>query len=247
LPKISDDAVLLDATTANRKALRSLRKRRCARHLSHRRAVTRDGKRAFVALWNASEMWSSISRAARWRASWPCSSRQPIAPGTHLVHWRSRPTRKHSTWRLQSRRRCRRQCERRTVSVKGYSTPPSGTKLFGASRWLSLERRWQPALRATWHRFRCCVRHRQADARAAKNGMVEPAVHPHGMDADIDRLPFFTSGGTLYLATAKGKEQGQIIFLPAELKPRPAQRPGQRLHRKLLYGSLATLDERDCQ
>ena len=84
----------------NRKALRSLRERRRALDLSHALAVTKDGKRAFVALWNASEIVEldlaqrhGRPQAGAAQAAAPSRRERIPAPSP------SRPTRKRSTWR----------------------------------------------------------------------------------------------------------------------------------------------------
>jgi hypothetical protein len=82
-------------------------------------------------------------------------------------------------------------------------------------------------------------------AKAAKEGMVEPIgfVPTEWMPVSMVYLPS-SSGGKLYLATAKGKGTGPNNFSqrPAEaLKYAPIMRPFSYIA-SILYGSLATLD-----
>jgi DNA-binding beta-propeller fold protein YncE len=76
---LSDDAVLLDATTAqSRSASIFLRSDAVPATYPIAVAVTRDEKRAFVALWNASEIVElDLARGKRWRESWPAQAVEP--------------------------------------------------------------------------------------------------------------------------------------------------------------------------
>ena len=82
---LTDDVVLLDAATgAIEKRFDLSESDAVPSTYPIALAVTKDEKRAFVALWNASEIVELNLAAAQSGASWPLlKPASPVAPGTH--------------------------------------------------------------------------------------------------------------------------------------------------------------------
>ncbi|KAA6462163.1 bifunctional YncE family protein/alkaline phosphatase family protein [Acidobacteria bacterium AB60] len=207
-------------------------------------AVAPDGARAFVALWNASEIVElNLATSTVGRKLTLLKPTNPIAPGTHPCAFSFAPDGKTLYVALANRDAVA------AVSVggggfavKGYfDTRLPGQSYFGAE---------PTALATDAGGRRLYVANAASDAvavidpakltsSASKSGFVEPIGF-----VPTEWLPFSMafSGGKLYLATAKGHGTG-----PNNMPQR--QVPGTSGHAApntyiatLLYGSLAVLD-----
>ncbi len=195
---------------------------------------------------------NSIWRAARWRASWRCSSLpSPIAPGTHPCDFAFSPDEKTLYVALSNRDAVAAvNVSGGQFSVKGYfDTRLPGQSYFGAE---------PVALAVNGDGSRLYVANMGTDSvavfdtskltpRAAKNGMVEPDgfIPTEWMPISMAFLSS-TSGGKLYLATDKGKGTGPNNFPPRRVETAPSVNARANAYiGTLLYGSLATLDEKE--
>ncbi len=210
-------------------------------------AVTPDGKRAFVALWNASEIveldLTKLTIARKLTLLKPSS---PIAPGTHPCAFALSPDGRTLYVALANRDAIAAvNVGGGTFTVKGYfDTRLPGQSYFGAE---------PVALALNADGRRLYVANAASDAiavidtakltgKASKTGFVEPIGF-----VPTEWLPFSMafSDGKLYLATAKGHGTG-----PNNMPQR--QVPGDsNAHTSpstyigtLLYGSLAVLVSR---
>jgi DNA-binding beta-propeller fold protein YncE len=223
-------------------------------------AVTRDGKRAFVALWNASEIVElDLAKGVVGRKLALLKPPSPIAPGTHPCAFEFSPDGKTVYVPLANRDAVAAVnvgsgARGDQFSVKGYfDTRLPGQSYFGAE---------PEAVAVNADGSRLYVANSASDAvaiidttkltmQASKQGMVEPIgfVPTEWMPMSMAFLPS-PSGGKLYVATAKGKGTG-----PNNMAARPteATKGQSRYLRKttyigtLLYGSLATLDAADIE
>ena len=210
-------------------------------------AVSKDGARAYVALWNASESVEldlTSKTAGRKLALLKPSS--PMAPGTHPCAFEFSPDGRTLYVALANRDAVAAvNVSAGRFSVKGYfSTRLSHQSYFGAE---------PVALAVNANGSRLYVANMGSDSvavfdtskltsSAARKAMVEPLGF---IPTDWMPISMTFSGGKLYLATDKGKGTG-----PNNM-PQPATEAAKksRLLRPftyiatLLYGSLATLDE----
>ena len=250
---LSDDAVLLDATTgAVEKRFDLSESDAVPATYPIAAAVTRDGKRAFVALWNASEIVElDLARGTVTRKLALLKPSSPIAPGTHPCDFVFSPDEKTLYVALSNRDAVAAvNLSVGQFSVKGYfDTRLPGQSYFGAE---------PVAVTVNGDGSRLYVANMGTDSvavfetskltpRAAKNGMVEPDgfIPTEWMPISI---AFLSSpvGGTLYLATAKGKGTGPNNFLPRRIETAPSiNARANAFIASLLYGSLATLDEKE--
>jgi DNA-binding beta-propeller fold protein YncE len=214
-------------------------------------AVTGDGTRAFVALWNASEIVEldlATDTVGRKLALLKPSS--PVAPGTHPCALQLSPDGRILYVALANRDAVAAvHVGAGQFLVKGYfDTRLPAQSYFGAE---------PEALAVNAEGSRLYVANAISDAvavidprkltiKAAKQGMVEPIgfVPTEWMPMSMAFIPSAT-GGKLYVATAKGKGTGPNNF------PQPQTEATREKHitmpttyiATLLYGSLATLDE----
>jgi YVTN family beta-propeller protein len=213
-------------------------------------AVSRDGKRAFVALWNASEIVElDLAKGTVGRKLALLKPSSPIAAGTHPCAFEFSPDGKTMYVALANRDAVAAvNVAAGQLSVKGYfDTRLPGQSYFGAE---------PEALAVNADGSRLYVANAISDAvavidtgkltvKASKQGMVEPLgfVPTEWMPMSMAFLAS-PSGGKLYVANAKGKGTGP------NNAPQPQTEASRqrRLHRSstyigtLLYGSLATLD-----
>jgi DNA-binding beta-propeller fold protein YncE len=217
-------------------------------------AVARDGRRAFVALWNASEIVElDLDKGVVGRKLALLKPASPVAPGTHPCALEFSPDGKTLYVALANRDAVAAVNvgagpNGAQFSVKGYfDTRLPGQSYFGAE---------PEALAVNADGSRLYVANaasdavavidtRQLTAKAAKQRMVEPIgfVPTEWMPMSMAYLPSAT-GGRLHVATAKGKGTGPNNFpqrQTEELKERRFRRPTSYIA-TLLYGSLATLD-----
>jgi DNA-binding beta-propeller fold protein YncE len=213
-------------------------------------AVSKDGKRAFVALWNASEIAElDLANGAVVRKLALLKPPSAVAPGTHPCALEFSPDGKTLYVALANRDAVAAvNIGAGDLSVKGYfDTRLPQQSYFGAE---------PEALAVNTDGSRLYVANSASDAvavidtgkltaRTARKGMAEPVgfVPTEWFPMSIAFIPS-ASGGKLYVATAKGKGTGpNNVPQPQteELKSRRFHRPTTYIG-TLLYGSLATLD-----
>jgi DNA-binding beta-propeller fold protein YncE len=213
-------------------------------------AVTKDGKRAFVTLWNASEIVElDLIKGTVGRKLPLLKPASPVAPGTHPCALEFSPDELTLYVALSNRDVVAAlNVGKEKFSVKGYfDTRLPGQSYFGAE---------PEALAVNADGSRLYVANAATDAvavidttkltlKASKQGMIEPIgfAPTEWMPMSMAFLPS-ASGGNLYVATAKGKGTG-----PNNMPQRDSGVPQvKKLLRNstyigtLLYGSLATLD-----
>ena len=218
-------------------------------------AVSKDGERAFVALWNASEI-VELDLANRTVVRKLALLKPPsaVAPGTHPCAFEFSPNGKTLYVALANRDAVAAvNVGARQFSVKGYfDTRLPGQSYFGAE---------PVALAVNADGSRLYVANAASDAvavidtrkltlKASKQGMVEPIgfVPTEWMPMSMAFLPT-PSGGKLYVATAKGKGTGPNNRPEPEAEGSSRKRPQRPTTyiATLLHGSLATLDLADVE
>jgi len=222
-------------------------------------AVPRYGGRAFVALWNASEIVElDLIGGGVGRRLNLLKPTNAVAPGTHPCAFEFSPDNKTLYVALANR-------DAVAVinvgpgevhgqfSVKGYfDTRLPGQSYFGAE---------PEALAVNGDGSRLYVANAISDAvavidtkklthEAVKQGMVEPIgfIPTEWMPMDLAFIPS-AAGGKLYVATAKGKgtgPNGAAMRTTDESKGKRFIRPYSYIA-TLLHGSLATLDAADVE
>jgi DNA-binding beta-propeller fold protein YncE len=210
-------------------------------------AVSKDGRRAFVALWNASEIVElDLTRRTVGRKLALLKPSSPIAPGTHPCALELSPDGRTLYVALANRDAVAAvNVNAGQFSVKGYfdSRLPHQS-YFGAE---------PVALALNADGSRLYVANMGSDAvavedtgkltpRTARRAMVEPLgfVPTEWMPISMAFLPS-PSGGNLYVATGKGKGTGPN---DAPMGMTSKSKTGVRPHAyiaTLLHGSLATL------
>jgi DNA-binding beta-propeller fold protein YncE len=207
-------------------------------------AVTKDGSRAFVALWNASEVVElDMKKRTVGRKLALLKPDSPIAPGTHPCALEMSPDGKTMYVALANRDTVAAlNVGGEQFSVKGYfDTRLPKQSYFGAE---------PEALAISPDGSRLYVANAISDAiavmdttkltaRVAKEGMVEPIgfVPTEWMPMSLG----FT-GGKLYVATAKGKGTGPNNFPQRQVAGQRGRQGSSTYIATLLYGSLAVLD-----
>jgi DNA-binding beta-propeller fold protein YncE len=252
----SDDVVLLDATSGAIEHRFDLAESNAVPSTyPGALALSQDGRRAFVALWNASEIVELDLRKDTIGRKLPLlKPANPVAPSTHPCAFALAPDGKTLYVPLANRDAVASvNVAGNQFSVKGYfDTRLPGQSYFGAEP-LAV------ALNGNGTRLYVAnmasdaiavIDSRKLTAKAAREGMVEPDGF-----VPTEWLPFSlaflsgSSGGTLYVATGKGKGTG-----PNNM-PQPATESSERIpmHRPstyigtLLYGSLASVTEKDIE
>jgi DNA-binding beta-propeller fold protein YncE len=248
---LSDDVVLLDpATGAIDKRFDLSENDAVPSTYPIALAVSKDGSRAFVALWNASEIVElNLVKGTVGRKLDLLKPSSPIAPGTHPCALEFSPGGKVLYVALANRDAVAAvNVAAGQFSVKGYfDTRLPGQSYFGAE---------PEALAVNTSGSRLYVANAISDsvavfdtgklAKTAKHGMVEPAgfIPTEWMPMSMTFLPS-ASGGKLYVATAKGHGTGPNNRPQAETES--TQRTKTHLPSTyigtLLYGSLASIDE----
>jgi len=213
-------------------------------------AVTKDGRRAFAALWNASEVAElDLERGTVGRKLELMKPASPIAPGSHPCAFALAPDGKTLYVALANRDAVAAvNVNKNDFALKGYfDTRLPGQAFFGA----------EPdalALDATGERLYVAdsttnavavVDTRKLNGKAVKQGKIAPDgfVPTEWMPTAMAFLPK-AGGGTLYVATAKGKGTGPNNFPQRETESsKGSRRLGKTTYiGTLLYGSVATLD-----
>jgi DNA-binding beta-propeller fold protein YncE len=211
-------------------------------------AVTKDGSRAFVALWNASEIVelnpATGAVAGKLRLLKPASL---VAAGTHPCAFAFSPDEKTLYVALANRDAVAAvNLSNHNLLVKGYfDTRLPGQSYFGAEP-VAL------AINADGSRLYAAnmgsdalavINTRQLTSASARKSFVEPMgfVPTELMPLSMAYLP--EGGGKLYLATDKGKGTGPNNFAQRETaSSKMRSRRSYTYIATLLYGSLATLD-----
>ena len=220
--------------------------------------VPHHGGRAFVALWNSSEIAElDLQKGTVGRRLALLKPPDPVAPGTHPCAFQLSPDEKTLYVALANRDAVAAVNVgpgeyNGEFSVKGYfDTRLPGQSYFGAE---------PEALAMNADGSRLYVANAISDAiavidpreltrRAVKQGMVEPIgfIPTEWMPMALAFLPT-PIGGKLYVATAKGKGTG-----PNNSPMSYTNSEDRRLHRAttyiatLLHGSLAAMDARDIE
>ncbi len=222
-------------------------------------AVSKDGARAFVALWNASEIVElDLARETVGRKLALLKPSSPIAPGTHPCAFEFSPDGKILYVALSNRDAVAAVnvgpgAGLGQFSVKGYfDTRLPGQSYFGAE---------PVALAVNADGTRLYVANMGSDAVAViDTGKLTAKMSRQGMVEPVGFLPtdwmpismaFISSpdGGHLYVATDKGEGTGPNNFpqRPVDTAKSLAAQQGNAYIGTLLYGSLATLDEAEIQ
>jgi DNA-binding beta-propeller fold protein YncE len=218
---------------------------------------SKDGRRAYVALWNASEIVElDLEKNVVGRKLTLLKPTSPVAPGTHPCAFALSADGKTLYVALSNRDAVAAvNVGAGQFSVKGYfDTRLPGQSYFGAE---------PGALALNVNGTRLYAANLGSDAiavldtgkltaKAGKQGMVEPVgfVPTEWMPMSMSFLPSSSSTGTLYVATAKGKGTG-----PNNMMQRAATESAKRTWAfkrstyiaTLLYGSLAALDMADLE
>lgn len=248
---LSDDVLLLDpATGAIEKRFDLSESDAVPSTYPIALAVTKDGGRAFVALWNASEIVElDLQKRTIGRKLDLLKPSSPVAPGTHPCAFEFSPDGKVLYVALSNRDAVAAvNVGAGQFTVKGYfDTRLPGQSYFGAEP-VAL------AVNADGGRLYVAnmasdavavIDTKQLTAKAAKQGMVEPLgfVPTEWMPMSMAFLPT-AGGGTLYVATDKGKGTGPNGMPQRPVDPAKGATPlrSNTYIATLLYGSLAALD-----
>lgn len=209
-------------------------------------AVAKDGKRAFVALWNASEIVElDLAKQAVGRKLALLKPANPVAPGTHPCDFALAPD-GNTLYVALSNRDAVAVVDTRAgaMRVKGYfDTRLPHQSYFGA----------EPvaiALNADGSRLYAANMGSDAvavmdtaklTAKASKQGMVEPIGF---IPTEWMPMSMTFSGGKLYVATDKGRGTGPNNFpqRAVEGEPKGHMPENHTYIGTLLYGSLAAFD-----
>jgi DNA-binding beta-propeller fold protein YncE len=248
---LSDDVLLMDATTGVIEKRFDLSENDAVPSTYPvALSVSKDETRAFVALWNASEIVElDLKKGTVGRKLALLKPESAIAPGTHPCALEMSPDGKTMYVALANRDAVAAvNVGGDQFSVKGYfDTRLPQQSFFGAE---------PEALAVTPDGSRLYVANAISDAiavmdttkltaKAAKEGMVEPIgfLPTEWMPMAISYIGGSSTDGKLYVATAKGKGTGPNNFPQRQV---PGQRGGRRgsstYIATLLYGSLAVLD-----
>ena len=257
---LSDDVLLIDATTgAIEKRFDLAENDAVPSTYPIALAVSKDGARAFVALWNASEIVElDLARKQVGRKLTLLKPSSPIAPGTHPCAFDFTPDGKVLYVALANRDAVAAVNVGAgpglgQFSVKGYfDTRLPGQSYFGAE---------PVALAVNGDGSRLYVANSASNAvavidtgkltmKASKVGMAEPIgfVPTEWMPISMSFIPS-SSGGKLYIATDKGKGTGPNNFPQRPVDSMKSGGPARSnaYIATLLYGSLATLDQADIE
>ncbi len=253
---LSDDVVLLDAATgAIEKRFDLSESDTVPATYPIALAATKDGRRAFVALWNASEIAElDLVRGTVGRKLDLLKPKSSVAPGTHPCALVFSPDRSTLYVALANRDSVAAvNVSGSQFAVRGYfDTRLPGQSYFGAE---------PDALAINGDGSRLYVANMTSDAvavidtrkltqKAAKAGMVEPIgfVPTEWLPTAMAFQPS-ASGGKLFVATGKGKGTGPNNFPQRRVEnvDRSWMGRSNAYIATLLYGSIATIDEADIE
>jgi DNA-binding beta-propeller fold protein YncE len=218
-------------------------------------ALSQDGHRAFVALWNASEIVElDLTKNTVGRKLALLKPSRPVAPGTHPCAFALAHDGKTLYVALANRDAVAAvNVGGDQFSVKGYfDTRLPGQSYFGAEP-LAL------ALNGSGNRLYVAnmasdavavIDTRKLNAKTARTGMVEPDgfVPTEWLPFSMTFVPA-ASGGRLYVATAKGQGTGPNNFAQRSTPEMDAKhyKSNRTYIGTLLYGSLASIDEAEIE
>ena len=248
---LSDDVLLMDAATgAIEKRFDLAENDAVPSTYPVALAVTKDGTRAFVALWNASEVVElDLKKGVVGRKLALLKPSSAIAPGTHPCALEISPDGRTMYVALANRDAVAAvHVGAGQFSVKGYfDTRLPRQSYFGAEpEALALSRDGSRLYVGNAITDAIAVIDTQKlTAGAAKQGMVEPIgfVPTEWMPMSMTFVSKKAGGGKLYVATAKGKGTRPNNYPQREVKSTPMRMErGFTYIGTLLYGSLATLD-----
>ncbi len=257
---LSDDVLLIDPTTgAIEKRFDLAENDAVPSTYPIALAVSKDSARAFVALWNASEIVElDLARKQVGRKLTLLKPSSPIAPGTHPCAFDFSPDGKLLYVALSNRDAVAAVNVGAgpglgQFSVKGYfDTRLPGQSYFGAE---------PVAVAVNGDGSRLYVANSASNAvavietaklttKASKVGMVEPIgfVPTDWMPISMAFIRSAT-GGKLYVATDKGKGTGPNNYpqRPVDSKKASGAARSNTYIGTLLYGSVATLDQADIE
>ena len=245
---LSDDVLLMDAATGKIETRFDLSESNAVPSTYPvALAVAKDERRAFVALWNSSEVVElDLKQGTVGRTLALLKPRSAIAPGTHPCALEIAPDGRTLYVALANRDAVAAvHVEAGQFSVKGYfDTRLPGQSYFGAE---------PEALAVGGDGARLYVGNggtdsvavldtRKLTGRAAKQGMVEPTGF---VPTEWMPMAMAFTGGKLYVATAKGKGTGPNNFPQRQTeltRNMPRMKQSSTYIATLLHGSLATLD-----
>jgi YVTN family beta-propeller protein len=243
---LSDDVLLMDATTgAIEKRFDLAENDAVPSTYPVALSVSKDGTRAFVALWNASEVVElDLKKGTVGRKLALLKPENAIAAGTHPCALEISPDGRTMYVALANRDAVAAvNIGADQFSVKGYfDTRLPQQSYFGAE---------PEALALSPDGSRLYVANAISDAvavmdttkltaKVAKQGMVEPIGF---IPTEWMPMAMSFTGGKLYVATAKGKGTGPNNFAQRQVPGQHGGRQGSSTYiGTLLYGSLAVLD-----
>ena len=244
---LSDDVILLDpATGAIKKRFDLSESDAVPSTYPVALAVSKTGTRAFVALWNSSEIVElDLAKETVGRKLPLLKPSSSIAAGTHPSAFAFSPDEKTLYVALSNRDAVAAvNISQGQFAARGYfDTRLPGQSYFGAE---------PVALAVNGDGSRLYVANMGSDAvavidtrkltsKVSKEGMVEPDGF---MPTEWMPISMAASEGKLYVATDKGKGTGPNNFPQRQVPTGPRSREDDRTYiATLLYGSLATINE----
>jgi DNA-binding beta-propeller fold protein YncE len=247
---LTDDVLLIDATTGKIEQRFDLTESDAVPSTYPvALQLSKDGKRAFVALWNASEIVElDLEKSTVGRKLALLKPSNPVQPGTHPCAFALTADGKTLYVALANRDAVAEvNVGAGQFAVKGYfDTRLPGQSYFGAEP-LAL------ALNQSGDRLYAANMATDAVAvidtsrltrKASKRGMVEPKgfVPTEWMPMSIASV-----GGRLYVATDKGKGAGPNPYPPTDQEPVNGMPKKTNYIATLLYGSMAVLNEAEIE
>lgn len=207
--------------------------------------LSRDGKGAFVALWNASEIVElDLEKNAVGRKLPLLKPSSPIKPGTHPCAFALTADSKTLYVALANRDAVAAvNVGAGQFALKGYfDTRLPGQSYFGAEPLaLALNQSGDRLYVANMATDAVAVINtRKLTDKASKTGMVEPEGF---VPTEWMPMSMAFANGKLYVATDKGKGAGPNPYPPKDQKPEAGMPRKTNYIATLLYGSLAILNE----
>jgi len=251
---LTDDALLIDATTGKVEHRFDLTESSAVPSTYPvALQLSKDGRRAYVALWNASEIVElDLEKNAVGRKLALLKPSDPVRPGTHPCAFALTTDGKTLYVALANRDAVGAvDVSGGKLAVKGYfDARLPGQSYFGAE---------PVALALNANDSRLYVANMASDAVAvidtkkltasvARKGMVEPEgfVPTEWMPLSMAFVPN-GSGGKLFVATDKGKGTVANPYPPKDQKPEPGMPKKINYIGTLLYGSLAVVNESEIE
>ncbi|HTH42105.1 MAG TPA: bifunctional YncE family protein/alkaline phosphatase family protein [Terracidiphilus sp.] len=244
---LSDDVILLDPATGAIKTRFDLSESDAVPSTYPvALAVPNSGTRAFVALWNSSEVVElNLATQTVGRKLALLKPSSSVAPGTHPSAFAFSPDEKTLYVALSNRDAVAAvNIEQGQLASKGYfDTRLPAQSYFGAEPVaLAVNRDGSRLYVANMGSDAVAVIDtRKLNSKVSRQGMVEPDGF---IPTEWMPISMAASEGKLYVATDKGKGTGPNNFAQRQVATRPKSREDDRTYiASLLYGSLATLNE----